>query len=90
MWDLILMIIFASLFCCAALKLQKKLTMSLKLHEFIYELNQPCVFKNILKKCESSNTACEWTPENLAEQVLKNERLTFRVGRRLEEKGKLT
>jgi hypothetical protein len=62
----------------------------MNLNEFIFKLNQPCVFKNILKisSDKKSNTAVEWTPSYL-ETLLKNEKLTFRIGKKQKENGKL-
>ena len=54
-----------------------------KLNEFIYKVNKPCVFRGILSANEtSSNTACDWTPSKLAE-LLADEKLTFRIGKRM-------
>ncbi len=64
--------------------------MNIKLNEFIYKLNQPCVFKNILKASDDeseTNTAIKWTPDRL-ETLLKNEKLTFRIGKKQKENRK--
>lgn len=58
-----------------------------KLNEFIYKLNQPCVFKNVLVRCDTANSAVEWTPSSL-ETLLAHEKLTFRMGKKQKEFGK--
>ena len=65
--------------------------MNAKLNEFIFKLNQPCVFKNMLKASDDesrTNTAIAWTPDRL-ESLLKNEKLTFRVGKKQKENSKI-
>ena len=57
------------------------------MNKFIYKLNRPCVFKNILVKTDTSNSAIDWTPSSL-ESILKNEKLTFRIGKKQRECGK--
>ncbi len=55
--------------------------MDLNLSQYVFKLNQPCVFKNILVKNGQSNIACEWTPESLV-SILKSEVLVFRIGKK--------
>ena len=57
----------------------------MKLSEFIYKINKPCVFKNILKKSdENTNVAAGWTLDDLS-HVLGDERLLFRMGAKMKE-----
>jgi len=66
------------------------------LNKFIYKLEQPCVFKDMLKQkqttssCSSSaivNSACSWTPKLLA-KLFKDTKLTFRIGKKNLPKSK--
>ena len=60
----------------------------MKLSEFVFKVNKPCLFKNILTRPadqdDQSNSAAKWTLDDLA-QVLGDERLLFRMGSRQKE-----
>ncbi len=54
----------------------------MELNKYLYKINRPCLFKNILKQTEnlSNNSALTWTPKTLS-KILNNTKITFRVGR---------
>lgn len=54
---------------------------SIQLNDIIYKLDRPCIFKNILKPVSDRNTACNWTPEILAD-LFKAKKFTFRIGKK--------
>lgn len=49
----------------------------MRLNEFIYKINKPILFKQIL----TDSAASTWTPESLA-ALLNDEKLNFRIGKR--------
>lgn len=49
------------------------------MNDYIFKLNRPCLFKNILLDSETSNAAVKWTP-NVLESIFGSEKFTFRVG----------
>lgn len=53
----------------------------MKLSEFVFKVNKPCLFKNILKRPNTgeSNSAAGWSLDDLS-GVLGDERLLFRMG----------
>ena len=57
-----------------------------KLNEFIFKINRPCIFKNILEHDENSNSATKWDIEYLA-NMLKDEKITFRLGKKASHKN---
>jgi hypothetical protein len=61
---------------------------SLPLNEYIFKVNKPCVFKNMLTRVGEQNSACEWNFEKLA-SLLKNQTLTFRIGNKHASRIKL-
>lgn len=52
----------------------------MKLNQYIYKIDRPVLFKNILKADEKSNCCLKWTPETLAE-FLNEKNLEFRIGK---------
>ena len=60
----------------------------MKLCEYLYKIDRPCVFKGILKqKNGDSNTCVDWTPDKLA-GIFGNEKFTFRIGKKVYQKCK--
>jgi hypothetical protein len=57
------------------------------LNEFIFKINKPCVFKNILTRDGNINSASEWTFANLT-KVFANQKFAFRIGKKLNSDGK--
>ncbi len=57
--------------------------------KFIYKINQPCVFKEMMNPSasRSNNSACTWTPKLLA-NLLGDKRLAFRIGKKKLSNGK--
>lgn len=51
------------------------------LNDYIYQINRPILFKNILTSDDNSNSAIDWTPEKLAYD-LNNSKIDFRIGKR--------
>lgn len=60
----------------------------MKLSEFVFKVNKPCLFKNILKRSDESNSAAGWTLDELSDE-LGDERLLFRMGLKQKENCKL-
>lgn len=58
-----------------------------KLNEFIFKLDRPCVFNEILFQSGQINSARLWTPEFLA-SLFKEKKLTYRIGKKLSETSK--
>lgn len=54
--------------------------MTLDLNKFIYKIDQPIIFKNILSKTDQKNTASGWNFQNLA-QIFQSETFEFRIGK---------
>ena len=62
--------------------------MDLKLKDYIFKVESPCVFKKILITDENHNSVNMWTPSYLA-KLFSSEKFTFRIGKKsLEENRK--
>ena len=51
-----------------------------KLNEFVFKVQRPCLFRNVLK----NNSCCDWTPEKLVD-IFQADKFTFRIGERRNE-----